>query len=153
MFNGMEITDRIVADFRKLMPAFSDSRKWGTDIIRQYLSDADWETGGSGWGSFDLTKSNNFKKRGMYNYTAHMLVYYYGDKGASDPTAISPDARQNISSQSVGDESVTYRDSTMENSTESFWSVTSYGDVYKRLRNIAMSGSNTTAIWGMYGHC
>lgn len=131
------ITDEIVCDFRRFFPEFSDCNKWPTAIIRQNMIEADCQTGGSGWKSFDITKDSNFKKRGMYYYCGHKLTVTYGNNGANDPTSVKSEARLNIASKSVGDESVTYRITAMENTADDFLSTTLYGQMFVTLRRRA----------------
>ena len=131
------ITEEIICDFRRMMPAFSDRNKWPSEVIRQCMIEADCQTGGSGWKSFDITKDSNFKKRGMYNYCGHLLSVTYGNTGANDPTAVKSEARLNIASKSVGDESVSYRITAMENTADDFLSTTLYGQMFVTLRRKA----------------
>lgn len=130
----MKITDEIIADFRRFLKAFSDPSKWSDEVIQLQLIEADSMTGGSMWGSFNLDDDSNWKKRGMYYLSAHYLVSYYGFAGASDPSSVSPEARLNVSSQQVGDESVTYRVTQMEPTVTDFISTTIYGVKFLELR-------------------
>ena len=133
----MKITEEVIKDFRRFLPAFSDSTKWGADAIMMQLIEADAMTGGSVWGSYDIADDRNFKKRGMYYYAAHCLVSFWGDAGTSDPSKIKPDARLNVSSKQVGDMSVTYRISEMEPTVTDFISTTIYGTKFLELRQLA----------------
>lgn len=129
----MKITDEIIADFRRFLKAFRDEVKWCDEVIRLQLIEADVMTGGRLWGAFDIDDDANWKKRGMYYLAAHYLVSYYGSS-ASDPTAISSEARLNVSSQQVGDESVTYRITEMEPTVTDFISTTIYGVKFLEIR-------------------
>lgn len=133
----MKITEEVIADFRRFLPAFSDTTKWGADAIMLQLVEADAMTGGSCWGAFGIDEDRNLKKRGMYYLAAHYLVSFYGSGGSADPTNIRPDARLNVSSKQVGDMSVTYRISEMEPTVTDFLSTTIYGTKYLELRKIA----------------
>lgn len=131
------ITDDIICDFRRFLKAFSDVNTWPSEVVQLALTEGDCMTGGSTWGSFDITKDTNFKKRGMYYCAAHYLAVEYGSTGAADPTAIKSDARLNIASKSVGDESVSYRVTAMESTADDFFSTTFYGQMFVNLRRRA----------------
>ena len=137
----MKINDEIISDFRRVMKAFSYTTKWPSEVIQLQLVEADSMTGGSMWGSFVLDDDANWKKRGMYYLCAHYLVSYYGVAGAKDPTKVSPEARLNVSSQQVGDESVTYRITEMEPTVTDFISTTIYGVKFLELRKHVCVGA------------
>lgn len=133
----MKITQEVIADFRRFLPPFSDATAWGSDVVMMQLIEADAMTGGSGWGSFNIDEDRNLKKRGMYYLAAHYLVSYYGKDGATDPTDVRPDARLNPASKQVGDMSVTYRISSIEETVTDYLSTTIYGTKFLELRKIA----------------
>lgn len=130
----MVLTDDIICDFRRIYDEFSDANKWPSKVVRRHMIEGDSATGGSVWGDFVLDDDTGYKKRGMYLYTAHLLASYYGDD-ASDPTKVEAAARLNIASKSVGDESVSYRITEMEKTTEDFLSTTIYGVQFRQLRD------------------
>jgi len=132
-----DITEDVVADFRRVLKAFTDGDLWPTEIITQQLIEADCWTAGLMWGKFKLDDDHNFKKRGMYFLAAHFLVSYYGAEGAKDQTAIKPDARLNVAGKSVGDESTEYRITAMESTADDFLSTTIYGVMFVTLRRRA----------------
>lgn len=129
----MEITQVRVNEFRQHMQAFTDIVKWSNDVVMMMLCEADCETGGKRWGVYDNT-CHNLKRRGMHYYCAHMLVSQYVQGTAEDPTNIKPDARLNVSSKSVGDESLSFRITAMEATTTDFLSTTFYGVNFLKLR-------------------
>jgi hypothetical protein len=136
----MEITPEIIASFREAMKAFGDAAKWPDDVVEMALCEANAETGGSGWGVYqDLC--SNFKRRGMYYYAAHWLSSTYLAQNASDPSNISPIARLNTSGKSVGDESIQYRITEIQNTGDDWLSTTIYGTQYLRLRRRAGMGA------------
>lgn len=133
-----QITDEIECDFRRFLPAFEDTNKWTSSVVRQAMIEADCATGASTWGKFDITDDHNFKKRGMYYYTAHLLSSLYGKDGDNGNIAdISPEARLNVVSKSVGDESVGYRMTALESTADDFLSTTLYGVMFVTLRRKA----------------
>lgn len=136
----IEITPEIITSFRTAQPAFSDVVKWPDSVIEPALCEGDVETGGRGWGAFQDICSN-FKRRGMYLFTAHYLATTYLTQNASDPNNISPNARLNVSAKSVGDESVTYRVGVMQDTGDDWLSLTNYGVQYLRLRRRAGMGA------------
>lgn len=129
----VEITPDVISDFRRMFPAFQDCISWPDMSIEMLMTEADAWTAGSAWGPYRLDDDRNFKKRGMYYLTAHFLSSFYGND-ASDPTAVQPEARLNISGKSVGDESITYRITAMESTTDDFLSTTIYGVMFVSLR-------------------
>lgn len=140
MGNYVDINAAVITSFRDTMAAFTDDSKWPDDIIEQALFEADAETGGSGWGSFK-NEPRNFKRRGMFYYAAHWLSSTYVDQTAADASNISPSARLNVASKSVGDESVSYRVGQMQSTEDDFLSLTNYGVQYLRLRKRAGMGA------------
>ena len=60
---------------------------------------------------------------------------------ATDPDQISPTARLNVSSKSVGDESITYRVGAIQSTEDDYLSLTNYGVQYLRLRKRAGMGA------------
>ena len=77
----------------------------------------------------------------MFYYAAHWLAVTYLMQDASDPTAISPTARLNVASKSVGDESITYRVGSIQTTENDFLSLTIYGVEFLRLRGRAAKGA------------
>lgn len=134
----MDITPAIVADFRDYFGGqFSDVQTWSGDIIAEVLCEADAETGGSGWGAFDLD-CHNFKRRGMYLFAAHWLTFFYGNDPASGIGGI---ARLNTQGKSVGDESIQYRVASMMDAGNDALTYTVYGQQFYRLRRRAGMGA------------
>lgn len=134
----MQITPAIVTDFRTFLNGqFADEDKWPDDIIIDVLCEADAETGGSGWGAFELD-CNNFKRRGMYLFAAHWLTFFYGDNPANGVGGI---ARLNTQSKQVGDESISYRVASMMDAGNDALTYTVYGQQFYRLRRRAGMGA------------
>jgi len=128
-----------IAIFRSLMPAFTDDTKWPDDTVQMALDEAEVETNSERWGVYDDT-STNFRNRGIRHFAAHWLSSFYGSS-ATDPTSVAYQARQNVSSKSVGDESVSYRITAMESTGTDWLSTTIYGVVFIRLRTRAGMGA------------
>ena len=140
MANYTTIDDALIGSFRAEMKAFTSDTIWPSDIIEQSLYDADSETGGRDWGAFK-NESRNFKRRGLFFLAAHWLVTTYVDQTAADASNISPSARLNVASKSVGDESVTYRVGAIQSTEDDYLSLTNYGVQYLRLRKRAGMGA------------
>lgn len=140
MGNYVDINADVVAAFRESMAAFTSDLDWPSDIVEQALFEADAETGGAGWGSFK-NEPRNFKRRGMFYYAAHWLASTYVDQTAADASNISPSARLNVASKSVGDESLTYRVTAMEETSTDWLTLTNYGVQYLRLRKRSAMGA------------
>lgn len=140
MGNYVDINADVVEAFRESMAAFTSDADWPFDIVEQALYEADAETGGKGWGTFK-NEARNFKRRGMFYYAAHWLTTTYVDQTAADASNVSPSARLNVASKSVGDESVTYRVGQMQSTEDDFLSLTNYGVQYLRLRKRAGMGA------------
>ena len=140
MGNYVDINADVVTAFRDSMAAFTSDADWPDDIVEQALHEADAETGGAGWGAFK-NEPRNFKRRGMFYYAAHWLASTYVDQTAADASNISPSARLNVASKSVGDESVSYRVGAMQNTEDDWLSLTNYGVQYLRLRKRAGIGA------------
>lgn len=136
----MEITSAIIDSFRVSQPAFTDATKWPDEVVETALYEADAETGGRGWGIFEDIASN-FKRRGMFYYTAHWLAVTYLTGDASDASNISPTARLNVAAKSVADESITFRVGAIQETENDWLSLTNYGVQFLRLRRRAGMGA------------
>lgn len=129
----MIIDADVITDFR-IWPlgtqAFSDTTKFPDSLIQYALCEADGETGSSRWGTYQA-ECHNLKQRGLFYYAAHWLSIYYPDGVDSD---VNHEARLNVASKSVGDESISYRVPAMMEVSDDWltWSV--YGQQYYRLR-------------------
>ena len=130
----VDVTPEVIKDFRRFLKPFSDVTKFPDVVIEQTLIECDCWTGGKVWGDYDIDNDRNLKKRGWYYLTAHIIVSAYGTD-ASDPSNVSPEARLNVASKSVGDESVTYRVTEMEPTTNDFLSTSYYGVMFLSIRN------------------
>lgn len=128
-----------VAVFRSLMPAFTDDTKWPDATVQTAIDEGEAETNPERWGEY-ADDPTYFRNRGIRYYAAHWLCSFYGSS-AADPTSVRPDARQNVSSKSVGDESVAYRITTMEDTGNDWLGTTIYGTQYWRLKKRAGMGA------------
>lgn len=134
------ITPEVLTAFRaEFNGTFSDATKWPDSVLTDALCEADAETGGRGWGAFSLD-CNNFKWRGMRYYAAHWLSSNY-PAGAAIGTGLPSDARLNVSSKSVGDESITYRVAKMVDAGNDWLTYTVYGQQFYRFRRRAAMGA------------
>lgn len=123
----------VITDFRIWplgMQAFADTTKFPDSLIRYALCEADSETGSSRWGIYQA-ECHNLKQRGLFYYAAHWLSVYYPN-GVDSET--NQEARLNVASKTVGDESISYRVPAMMEVSDDWltWSV--YGQQYYRLR-------------------
>lgn len=135
------ITAEIIAAFRASQRAFTSETTWSDAVVTDALNEAFPECGGRRWGSFDVKDAQNFKRRGVFYYAAHWLSVTYTDSGAEDETAITSSARLNVASKSVGDESLSYRVTAMEETSTDWLTLTNYGVQYLRLRNRVNKGA------------
>lgn len=136
----MIITAEIIDAFRlEFNGTFSDVVKWPDSVVESALCEADTETGGKGWGAFEI-ECHNFKWRGMIYFAAHWLTANY-PSGAAAGTISPSDARLNISAKSVGDESITYRIASILDAGNDWLAYTSFGQQFYRLRRRAAIGA------------
>jgi len=136
------ITPEMITAFRSAQPAFSDVVKWPDNVVEQAFCEALPECGGSGWGALDINDCQNFKRRGVFLYAAHLLsITYNTAAGATDPSNIDAAARLNLAAKSVGDESVSFRITAIQDSNDDFLSLTLYGVQYLRLRRRSAMGA------------
>lgn len=139
---SVEITQEIIDAFRASKPAFSDVTKWPDEVVTEAFCEAFPECGGRGWGVFDVTDCQNFKRRGVFLFAAHWLsIEYTTGAGATDPTSVNPTARLNVAAKSVRDESVTYRVGAIQTTADDYLSLSNYGVQYLRLRRRAGMGA------------
>lgn len=129
----MDITPELVTSFRSSpgLIAFASVTKWPDDVISAALCEADAETGGRRWGPF-VDDCGNIKRRGMFLFAAAWLVNNFGNGGPS--TTTSGEARLNVASKSIGDESVAYRVPSMMEVSDDWLTWSHYGQQYYRLR-------------------
>jgi hypothetical protein len=136
----MDITADVIQSFRTWDLGgsyFSDTTKYPDSLVQYALCEGDAETGGRGWGAYQ-DDCHNFKRKGMFYYAAAWLYsnYQNGITGA-----LNGEARLNVASKSVGDESLSYRvPSIMEVGNDWLtWSV--FGQQFFRLRKRAGMGA------------
>lgn len=141
----MEITAEIVTAFRTSKKAYQDPGQYPDETVIEALCEGDAETGGAGWGAYDIADCQNFKGRGMYLFAAHWLKALY-PKGAECPEIVTSDPKFAVSSKSVGDESVTFATGSLDKlSVGDGWiASTAYGQQWLRLRKRAGMGARTT---------
>ncbi len=123
----------VITDFRIWplgMQAFADAAKFPDSLIQYALCEADTETGSSRWGSYQ-PECHNLKQRGLFYYAAHWLSVYYPNGLDSDS---NQEARLNVASKTVGDESISYRVPSMMWSGDDWLSFSVYGTQFMRLR-------------------
>lgn len=123
----------VITDFRIWplgMQAFADTTKFPDSLLQYALCEADSETGSCRWGIYQAD-CKNLKQRGLFYYAAHWLSVYYPNGVDSD---VNQEARLNVASKTVGDESISYRVPAMLEVSNDWltWSV--YGQQYYRLR-------------------
>lgn len=139
---SVEITQEIIDAFRASKPAFSDVTKWPDEVVTEAFCEAFPECGGRGWGVFDVTDCQNFKRRGVFLFAAHWLsIEYTTGSGATDPTSVNPTARLNVAAKSIRDESVAYRVGAIQSTQDDWLSLSNYGVQYLRLRRRAGMGA------------
>lgn len=123
----------VITDFRIWplgMQAFADTDKFPDSLIQYALCEADSETGSSRWGIYQA-ECHNLKQRGLFYYAAHWLSVYYPNGVDSD---VNQEARLNVASKTVGDESISYRVPSMMWSGDDWLSFSVYGTQFMRLR-------------------
>ena len=135
----MDITTDIIIAFRNTHKAFGDLVKWPDEIVEMALCEALTETGSSRWGAYG-TECTNFKQRGMFYFAAHWLSSFYGST-AADPTKVDANARLNLSGKSVGDESIQFRITAIQETGPDWLSTTIYGTQFYRLLRRAGMGA------------
>lgn len=128
----MIIDADVIAAFRisPLGHAFTDIVKYPDSLVQYALCEADTETGSPRWGAYQ-EDCHNLKQRGMFLYAAAWLGSNYanGIEGAPDL-----EARLNVASKSVGDESIAYRVPAMLEVNNDWLTYTAAGQQFYRLR-------------------
>lgn len=136
----MDITPVMLTQFRTEMFAFVDLTRWPDIIVTQALNESDAETGSTRWGNYDAAPTN-LKRRGMFYFAAHWLATNYGIAGVTAPEA--SEARLNVASKSIGDESIAYRVPQMMDVGTDWLTFTVYGQQFYRLRKRVGMGAVT----------
>ncbi len=134
----MEIKPEIITAFREFSPVFFSVETWPDSVLDSYLCNADAETGGSGWGAYDNV-CGNLKQRGMFLYAAHSLLSEYPSGYCVN--GVNADAKSQVSSKSVGDESVSFNVVSPINGGDQWLLSTQYGQQFSRLRKRAGMGA------------
>lgn len=128
----MIIDAYVITAFRisPLGHAFADTVKYPDSLVQYALCEADTETGSPRWGKYQ-EDCHNLKQRGMFLYAAAWLGSNYanGIDGAPDL-----EARLNVASKSVGDESISYRVPAMLEVNNDWLTYTAAGQQFYRLR-------------------
>jgi len=142
----LDITAAIIADFRSYLPEFSDTQEWPDEELRRHLQDADRETGGSRWGSYDADPPT-IKARGLFLYAAHQAVTRKAVRQAV-ANGQMPGQMAPTRDKSVGDESQSFavpepQAGGAAQATGNLES-TFYGQEFRRLRHRAGSGAAST---------
>jgi len=129
----MNIDLNIITDFRIWplgMQAFSDKDKFPDSLLQYALCEADRETGSRRWGVYQA-ECHNMKQCGMFYYASAWLTTFFSN-GIDTPAA--GEARLNVASKTVGDESISYRVAAMMDAGNDFLTYTVYGQQFYRLR-------------------
>lgn len=129
----MDITTDVIVDFRTWsggMGIFADTVKYPDALVQYALCRGDAATGSCRWGAYQAECHSN-KMVGMFLYTAAWLSMYYPD--GIDGGA-STEARLNVASKSVGDESIAYRVPQMLEVNNDFLTYTIFGQEFYSLR-------------------
>ncbi|WPH64025.1 head completion adaptor [Vibrio phage vB_VpP_1] len=140
----MDITEKVIADFREWYDEFSDTTVWPNPSVKKALCKADFKTGSSRWGVYKFEDMcGSFKALGLFSYAAHILSVSNAAKKTTQSgqiaTAIAP-----ISSKSVGSESVSFARSSGSVSGTGFDDLlnsTVYGQEYLGYLSSASKGS------------
>jgi hypothetical protein len=137
----MIITQEIIDAFRLAYPVFTDP-KWSDTTVEQALCEGDAETGGRGWGTYQ-DDCHNFKRRGMFLYTAHWLASTYPNGDIDAGGNMSGGAKWATSGKSVGDESASFNNGSLANMAvgDSWLATTAFGQQWLRLRRRAGMGA------------
>ena len=139
----MEITQEIIDAFRATPPYGSFTvERWSDETVEQALCDADAETGGLGWGAY-ADDCHNFKRRGMFLYTAHWLASTFPGGDVAAGGSLSGGAKWATSAKSVADESVTFNNGNLSTATvgDVWLATTAFGQQWLRLRRRAGMGA------------
>lgn len=135
----MVIDQYVIASFRtwELAPKFRDVTAYPDSLVQYALCEADTETGGTGWGTYQ-EDCHNFKRRGMFYFAAGWLESNFPGGVAG---GVEGEARLNVASKSVGDESIAYRVPQMMEVNNDWLTYTVYGQQFYRLRKRAGMGA------------
>lgn len=134
--------DQFTEKFRESMPAFNNTEIWQKEVIDSSIYEAFFEIG-SRWGVLNLNYKTNYACKGLFLLTAHILTNIYGQNPSStkkDEAKFNSDAKMNISSKSVGDESVSFRITAMQDTGNDWLSTSNYGVKFLRLRANLIGG-------------
>lgn len=133
----MNITESIIDDFLKSYSQF-DNDNYTKDTINNALCEGDFETGANKWGSYS-EDCHNYKRKGMFTYAAFYLIAFF-PIGSSNPKS---EAKGNIQSKSIGDESVSFdtsNDPNNKSTDASFLGSNIFGQQFMRLRRMRSTG-------------
>lgn len=123
----------VITDFRIWsggMGIFEDTTKFPDSLLKYALCRGDVETGSCRWGPY-IAECHSNKMVGMFLYAAAWLSMYYPNGVGGDTNT---EARLNVASKSVGDESIAYRVPQMMEVSDDFLTFSVFGQEYYRLR-------------------
>lgn len=135
----MDITPAMIASFRVANPEFSNVTTYPDSMASGALCEADSETGGRGWGTYE-DECHNFKQRGMFLYACHYLAVLYPSGAAG---SLSGGAKGIVASKGVGDESVSMYTGTYAGlrAGDEWLAASVFGQQWLRLRRRAGMGA------------
>lgn len=113
----------LTSNFRRRYPEF---RETDDECIGLFLSDAESEVSKARWGKL--------YERGVMALAAHLL------KIRTDSEASGGEINRPIASESAGELSVSYVQSTPTNGADDYYQLTAYGQEYLRLRRLVGVG-------------
>ncbi len=135
----MIIDADVIQSFRTwdLAASFTDTVKYPDSMVQYALCEADAETGGRGWGAYE-DECHNFKRKGMFYFAAAWLQSNFPNGAGGD---VNGEARLNVASKSISDESISYRVPSMMEVGNDWLTYTVYGKQFFRLRKRAGMGA------------
>lgn len=134
------VTPDMISSFREQMRAFGVDTTYPDWVVEESLWEAITETNQHRWGVYK-DEPRNFRQRGIFYFAAHWLSIFYPTGVSGDGGNATQGTRLNPASKSVGDESISYRISAIQDAGDDWLSTTNYGVQFYRLRRRAAAGA------------
>ena len=132
--------DQFIAEFRARQPLwYGSTEDWPDDVLARSLYKARPNIG-KRWGVIDITDPMNIASEGLFLWAAHWLFVTYQLSATNISTNLSPQAKMNIASKSVADESVSFRITQMQKTTDDWLSLSEFGVEFLALREQIVGG-------------
>ena len=133
--------DQFIAEFRsRFATNYADTNDWPDDVVARALYKA-YPAIGRRWGVMDITDPINLAAEGLFLWAAHWLFVNFQYSATNISPNLTPEARMNVATKSIGDESVSFRITRIQDAEDDWLSLSNFGVEFLDLRSrVSMGG-------------